>query len=208
MELVPGSGASQKKFPFSQYKPKNSNPIILIPARLIEDKGIFEAIEASKILMKNGIAHTMKFLGDIDPGNPTSLTKIQVEKLALENPQVTFLGFQSDVPEFLASADIVCLPSYREGLPTALVEAMAVGRAIVGFDSIGIRDIIQHERTGLLAIRKSSEDLAKQLTRLIENPELRLELSKNAHSYFKENLEIERIIDQMKKIYLETSAIE
>ena len=97
-------------------------------ARLLRDKGVLEFVEAAKLLRSRGIEVAMRIVGSHDPGNPTSLTQQELEHWKHSSP-VEFLGFRKDIAAQYAKANIVCLPSYREGLPKSLVEAAACGRS-------------------------------------------------------------------------------
>jgi glycosyltransferase involved in cell wall biosynthesis len=99
------------------------------------------------------------------------------------------------------TCDIVCVPSYREGLPTAAVEASACGRPIVTTDAIGCRDIVSHEKTGLLVPVRSTVELADALERLIEDRALAERLRQNAYKQFQERFTNERVLEEALSVF-------
>jgi glycosyltransferase involved in cell wall biosynthesis len=183
---MPGCGTDTERFRFFAAQQREGPAVILVPARIIVEKGIFEAVAASAMLTESGIEHEMWFSSDIDPGNPLSLTRQDLDRLQREQPSIRFLGFQDDIAVVYEQVDIVCLPSYREGLPTALVEASACGRAIVATDVQGCREIVVDEVTGLLVPPRDAEALAVALQRLICDAGLRDRLRRQANRAFLE----------------------
>jgi len=200
VHLIPGCGAPTASFPFFETLPDNPRPVILVPARVILEKGILEAIEASRLLRERGIDHEFRFTSGIDPGNPLPLSEDQIQALR-EDEHLRFLGFQeSIVPQFEA-CDIVCLPSYREGLPRVLVEAAATGRPMVTTDVIGCREVVEDGVTGLLVPPRSGAALADALQRLIEDRELAEQLRRNAHDLYQREFQPEREIRQFATLF-------
>jgi len=143
-------------------------PLILMPSRLLLDKGVVEFVEAARRL--RGYRHARFVLvGDIDAGNPTSLSHQQIQGWVAEGI-VEWWGHRRDMAEVLAQAHMVVLPSYREGLPKALIEAAACGRAVVTTDVPGCRDAIDPDRTGLLVEVRNPEALAQAIRILLDDP--------------------------------------
>jgi len=87
-------------------------------------EGIFEAAQASLILCQRGIDHELWFSSDIDPANPLSLTRAEADALPSWSPAIRVLGYQPSIMPLLEAAHVVCLPTYREGLPIALADAL------------------------------------------------------------------------------------
>lgn len=180
--LMPGCGAEVSKFPFFPDLPQNN--VILVPARIIIEKGIREAVSASQILRDRGIQHEMRFTSSIDPGNPMPLSQKQLEEIQDQNSWIRFVGYQPTMKPMFEQANVVCLPTYREGLPSALIEASACGRPIVTTDVIGCRDIVAHEKTGLLVPPRDPIALANALERLLTDRTLALRLRDAAYQQF------------------------
>ncbi len=116
-------------------------------------------------------------------GDGPELSNLEIESLNLGISQrVKFYGFKKDFSKVLGESDIFVLPSFYEGFPNALIEAMSVPVACVSSDCIaGPSDIIKEGINGLLVQPNNVEQLAFRLNRLIENPELRRRLATEAY---------------------------
>jgi glycosyltransferase involved in cell wall biosynthesis len=192
---IKGSGVDIKKF--TPFEPNNEKVRIILPARMLKDKGVFEFIEAAKII---GNQKALFFLvGGLDEGgNPTRLKKQDLENL--EN--ITWLGHQDNILEVMQKADIVCLPSYREGLPKSLCEACACGKAIVTTDTVGCREVVTDGVNGFLVPIKTVKPLVIALNRLIENKNLRDDFGKEGRKKAEKEFSLESIKAQTMALYL------
>jgi len=182
-----GCGVDPREFPFVEQLPAGRPRAVLVPARLIREKGIFEAARASRLLCDRGVAHEMWFSSDIDPGNPLTLSRAEVAALPSMSPAIRVLGNVRAMPAVYQAAYAVCLPTYREGVPTALVEASATGRPIVTTDAIGPRDLIRHEHNGLRVPVGDAVALADALQRVLTDDDLARRLSRNAYDHYLAN---------------------
>ena len=108
-----------------------------------------------------------------------------------------------DIPKLYAKSNIICLPSYREGLPKSLVEAAAASRAIVTTDAPGCRDAVIPNKTGLLVPIKDSQKLADALLWLIEHPRERIKMGKAGRRLAEQEFAIEKIVKKHFQIYEE-----
>lgn len=197
--LIKGSGVDLDKFSFKPPA-KRSPKVVLFSARLIVEKGVFEFIEAAKILSNRLIDVEFWLAGDIDPGNPTSLDTSQIEALDIyEN--IKFLGYRKDMDRLIEASSVVVLPSYREGLPKALIEASSMGRPIVTTDVPGCRDTVIDNVTGFLVPVKSSQALADKIDLLINDSELAAAFGRSAREYAVDNFDVCDVIAKHKKIY-------
>ena len=118
--VISGAGVEIDKT-FSKRKIKNKIPKVVLIARMLRDKGIYEFFEAYQILKDKKINCQFVLVGDIDPLNPASLERSTLEKWQ-EAKEIEWLGWIDDVEKVLLETDILCLPSYREGLPKSLVK--------------------------------------------------------------------------------------
>lgn len=185
--VTPGCGVDQRNFPFFAEAPRRVEKIILVPARLLVEKGVLDAVAASSILAARGIKHKMKFTGSIEPYGSIGVSEDQIRQLQEENFCIEFVGFQDSLVPLYEECDIVCLPTkYPEGLPTTLIEAAASGRATVTCDNVGCREIVKDEVTGLLVPMGDVEALANALQRMIEDEELRDRLRFNAYKQYQQ----------------------
>ena len=168
--IIPGAGVDLNIFhPFS---PSNDKPTIVLMARMLVDKGINEFVSAARLLRSKDIQARFVLVGSPDPGNPTSISMESLEGWHLEGC-IEYLGWQENVAELLMTVDVVCLPSYREGLPKSLIEACACGLPIVTTDTVGCREVVSDGENGFLVPVKSVEQLAAALEKLIKDPSLR-----------------------------------
>ena len=182
--LVKGCGADPEKFRFSKKEFNKEKPVILVPARIIKEKGILEAAKASALLDEQNVPHEMRFTSEIDYSNPLAFTEEELTEIKEQCDSVTFLGHQESVVPAMIDADIICLPTYREGLPTAVVEATAIGRVVITTDTIGCRDVIEHEETGLLVGVGEYKSIAESVIRIINDDDLRDRLILNAYNQY------------------------
>lgn len=202
--MIRGSGVSLEDY-LCLPEPVTDKPVVVMAARLLEDKGVFEFVEAARLLRARGVDAKMRLIGSADTENLTCVTETVLEQWR-EEGAVELLGFRSDIAEQYADANIVCLPSYREGLPKSLVEAAACGRAVVTTDVPGCRDAITPNETGLLVPVKDSVALADAIQKLVEEPGLRKRMGKAGRGLAEEAFSIEKIIAQHLNIYEEVFA--
>ncbi len=200
IRLIRGSGVSLTDFKVTP--PPAGRPRIVLPARLLHDKGVIEFIEAARLLKRDGVDAEFILAGAPDPLNPGSLTQNEIDGYVREGV-VTYLGWRDDMAAVIANAAIVCLPSYREGLPKALLEAAASGRAIVTTDVPGCREVVEHDVNGLLVPARNAHALAAALHRLIADPVLRGKLAAAGRARVEAEFTLPRIIAETLAVYRE-----
>lgn len=162
--LIRGAGVDLARY--TQNAVASDIPLIVLPARLLWDKGIGEFVDAARLLKRDGVTARFVVVGSSDPGNRASIDEETLGKWR-EEAVVEFWGFRSDMPAVLAKAAVVCLPSYREGLPKALLEGMAAGLPCVTTDVPGCREAVSDGVNGLLVLPRDAASLATGLHRLI-----------------------------------------
>jgi len=179
-QLIPGTGVDTQTFKPNEV-PNSSESIILYAGRYLKDKGLLELFEACKELASEG--HKLKLLmcGKIDQGNPNSLSEEEFKTWRNES-WLEDLGFQKEMAPIYARAHVVCLPSYREGIPLTLIEAAACGKALLATDVPGCRDVVSHGETGLLVPAADGAALKQSLKKLISDPGLRHNLGERARA--------------------------
>lgn len=168
--LIRGAGVDTTYF--APTEEPAGTPLVVLPARLLYDKGVAEFVAAARQLRARGVAVRMALVGEGDPGNPASVPPKQLRDWADEGI-IELFGWRDDMREVLTQAHVVCLPSYGEGLPKALLEAAACGRAIVTTDVPGCREVVRHEDNGLLVPVRDAGALADALERVVRDPALR-----------------------------------
>jgi glycosyltransferase involved in cell wall biosynthesis len=172
--LIRGSGVDLQAFALSSEP--GGRPRVVLPARMLRDKGVVEFARAADLLRSRGIAATFLLAGMLDEANPAGLGQRELSQLQ-HDTGVVWLGHVADMPALLRSVHVVCLPSYyREGLPKALIEACAAGRPIVTTDLPGCREVVNHELNGLLVRPRDTGALADALQRLLSDPTLRTKM--------------------------------
>lgn len=194
--LIRGAGVNVSEF-IPTTEPSKPLVIILI-ARMLWDKGIGEYVEAAKIIKKNFSDIRFLLIGAPDLNNPACIPLPQLEDWNKEGA-VEWLGHQNNVPKMLSQCHVVCLPSYREGLPKSLLEALAAGKPVVTTDVPGCREVVRDKDNGLLVPVKNIEELARALTILIQSPELRTKFGtrgrERAEKEFSSNIVIKATLD-------------
>lgn len=182
VHLIPGVGVDTQQFMPALEPPPGLN--ILFPARLLKDKGLAEFIAAATTLKAKYPHCTFQLCGPLDPHNPTAITQDQLEAW-IKSGLVTYLGAVSDteMPAVFRQAHIVALPSYREGLPKALVEAASCGLPIVATDVPGCRSCVIPEQTGFLVPAQDSIALTQALEILIQDSDLRSQFGQSARTF-------------------------
>jgi glycosyltransferase involved in cell wall biosynthesis len=159
--LLHGEGVDLSYFAYAPPRPKQNFTFVLI-GRLLWDKGVGEYVEAARILRERHPTARFQLLGPAGVDNPSAVTLETLRAWEREG-LVEYLGEAHDVREYIASADCVVLPSYREGVPRTLMEASAMGRPIVATDVPGCREVVADGITGFLCEAKSAASLADKL---------------------------------------------
>lgn len=171
LTLIKGAGVDTEVF---RPSPEPSEPIVVsLVARMLRDKGVVEFVDAARLIAKAGVDAQFQLVGDVDPGNPTTLTRTQLELWTNEGI-VNWKGHVDDIPAVLAASHIVCLPSYREGLPKSLIEALAAGRPVVATDVPGCREVVIHGHNGFLVEPRNVLALADAIRKLIVDKDMRM----------------------------------
>ncbi|HJN04917.1 MAG TPA: glycosyltransferase family 4 protein [Alphaproteobacteria bacterium] len=147
-------------------------PVVLFPARIIGDKGAGEFVEAARILKSRGVRARFVLSGRTDADNPTDFGEDAIRAWERDGI-VEWQGFSNDMPATLAASNIVCMPSYREGLPRVLIEAAACGRAIITADVPGCREIVRSGENGLLVPVRDAAATAGAIEKLVDDPGMR-----------------------------------
>jgi glycosyltransferase involved in cell wall biosynthesis len=195
ISIIKGSGVDLSKFKKVNI---TQNRIILLPARVVKEKGIIEFIKASKLLQK--YPYDFVVAGSLDYEKSSGLKKEELEKLNIDKI-VKFIGYQKNIYSILKKTAIVCLPSYREGLPKSLCEAAACGIPIVATKTVGCTEVVKSKLNGELCKVKDYLSLAKKIKKLILKPKLRISYGKYSINFVKKNFDIKLISIKIIEIY-------
>jgi glycosyltransferase involved in cell wall biosynthesis len=198
--LIP-SGADTEAFHPSSAR-NGHVPVVILPARLLYTKGVGEFVRASQTLRHEGIDARFALVGDVDLQNPASVPQATLESWR-ESGTVELWGERHDMPEVYRQADVVCLPSYREGMPKVLIEAAASGLPIVTTDTPGCRDVVRHGENGFLVPVADSAALAARLRQLLEDEKLRVRLGTRGRERAVEEFSVTRCAASTLSIYRE-----
>jgi glycosyltransferase involved in cell wall biosynthesis len=175
--LIRGSGVDLDMFRASA---ESTGPVtFLLVARMLWHKGVGEFVEAARSLRPRYPDWRFVLVGDIDRGNPASLAREHLERWQSEG-LIEWLGHRADVAALMSASHVVCLPSYREGLPKTLLEAAASARAMVASDAAGCREVVHDGVTGLVVPVRDVAALATAMERLGRDPALRVRFGRAA----------------------------
>jgi glycosyltransferase involved in cell wall biosynthesis len=145
---------------------------------MLRNKGVGEFVEAARLLRGENPNARFRLVGLPDPQNPTSLTDDELAAWQ-DDSAIEWLGPRSDIAAVMKDHHIVVLPSYREGLPKVLLEAMATGRPIVATDVPGCREAVADGDNGLLVPPRDAQALAGAIGRLMADPDLRIRMGRS-----------------------------
>ena len=199
--IVLGTGIDTDRF--VPEPPPNSIPLTILPARMIWDKGIAEFVEAARMIHESGVKARFALIGSNDIGNPTCIPFDQLSLWQKEG-NVEWWGWQDDVPTVISMCHIVCLPSYREGLPKILIEAAACGRPIVTTDVPGCRETVREGVNGYLVPAKNADALKDALLKLINDPDARLKMGEASRELAVKTFSNEIINKDIYSVYQKT----
>ncbi|HMN38536.1 MAG TPA: glycosyltransferase family 4 protein [Hyphomicrobium sp.] len=198
LRLVRGSGVDPIRFAPSP-EPRGV-PLVVLPARLLRDKGVEEFVAAARALKASGLKARFALVGEPDTGNPASVTKDQIEGWVGDGI-IEHWGFRPDMPQVYRQATLVCLPSYREGLPRVLLEAAASGRAVVTTDAPGCREVVRAGVNGWLARVRDVDTLTSALGTALSDPHLRARYAAEGRRLVEQHYAANIVIGQILGIY-------
>lgn len=214
ISLIPGSGVDCDRFrPVAKDLSQSDSPQlvkeghlknrsfkVLLPARLLWDKGIGEYVGAAALLRTDFPEIQFLLAGDRDPGNPACIPESQIQTW-VDQGLITALGHVSDMADLYRSVDLVVLPSYREGLPKGLIEAAACALPLVTTDVPGCREVVTDKVDGLLVPVKDAKSLAAAIRELFGDPALRNRLGQAAREKVLRHFDQKIIVEQTLDVY-------
>ncbi len=167
-EVIPGEGVDTAHFRPGLFpsRPVGLPTDFLMVSRLLADKGVYEFVDAVRLLRSRGWSFTARILGARGAENPTAITDNVVDGWVHEG-LIEYLGTAIDVRSYLAQTDCVVLPSYREGVPRALLEASAMEVPVVATDVPGCRDVVVDGVTGYLCAARDPTALADAMEHIL-----------------------------------------
>jgi glycosyltransferase involved in cell wall biosynthesis len=166
--LLPGSGIDLEAFAPVPSPERRGRPFtFLLIGRLLRDKGVLEYVEAARAVRRSFPETRFQLLGFLGAENRTAIGRSEVDAWVREGV-VEYLGASDDVRPFIAAADCVVLPSYREGLPRALLEGAAMARPLIATDVEGCRSVVEDGVNGFLCAARSAEALEAAMRRMLQ----------------------------------------
>ena len=201
ISLIRGAGVNLEQFSFMEEKA--GRPIVILPARMLWDKGVLQFVKVARDLRRKGSKARFVLVGWTDDFNPASVLKSQLEHWQQEGI-VEWWGKRDDMANVFARSHVVCLPTfYGEGLPKALLEAAACGRPIITTDAPGCREIVHHGENGLLVPIKDAPALEASLLRVLSDPALRARMGKKGREIAEQDFSVEKVVAETLMLYRE-----
>lgn len=203
--LIPGSGVDTQKFspgPAPQ-KPaaQDSARLVLMPTRLVREKGIDIFVRAAEILRGRNVQADFAIAGGPSPDNPNSISAAQMQAM-LEGTAVQWLGKVADMPGLLARATLIVYPSwYGEGVPKVLLEAAACGLPVITTDHPGCREAVRHGDNGILVPVRDAAATAEAVESLLADPARRAAMGRRARERAEAEFDVRRINEQTLAVY-------
>ena len=192
--VVNGSGVPVHEYP-NTPAPGHAQPKFLLIARLLGDKGVREYAAAAQIVKQQYPDVEFSLVGRIDE-NPNSISQAEFNGWVADNTLVAH-GQQPDVKPYIADCSVYVLPSYREGTPRTVLEAMSMGRAIITTDTPGCRETVVDGDNGFLVPVKDAAALANAMLKFIEQPELIAKMGKRSREVAEQKYDVEIVNKQM-----------
>ncbi|HHF3118526.1 TPA: glycosyltransferase family 4 protein [Vibrio alginolyticus] len=193
--LVNGSGVDLSHYSLS---PLPSTPHFLLIARLLGDKGIREYAQAAKLVKQKYPEAVFELVGPEDP-SPDGIKLDEVYQWT-ESGVIKYSGATTDVRPFIENCAIYVLPSYHEGMPRTVLEAMAMGRPILTTDVPGCRETVIDGENGWLVEKANAEQLAEKMNWFIENQDKWQEMGKSSHDMAYEKFDVHKVNAEILKI--------
>lgn len=202
IRLVKGSGVETNKYLPSKIPLKTT--IIILPGRMLWDKGVGEFFRVAKRIKARNIKARFVLVGDIDLDNPESIKQVQIDKW-IKSGILEHWGRCDNMEKVYEKSSIVCLPSYNEGLPKVLLEAGSSSRPVVAFNVPGCREVVKNKINGFLVKFRNEYALEKALIKLINDKKLCEKMGKNGRKIVEKHFASEIINAQTFKIWNETN---
>lgn len=187
--LVNGSGVNLERFARSELPDK---PVFFMLSRALYSKGVSEYLKAAEIVKTGYPDASFMYLGEIDETMQDSLKKEEVRYYA-DKGIVDYYPEQKDIRPFYDKCSVFVLPSYREGIPRTVQEAMAKGRPVIVTDVPGCRETVINGKTGFSVKAKSPEALADAMCKFIENPALIKSMGEASYELCQEKFDVKKV---------------
>ena len=204
IHIINGEGINLTYFNSKIEKQKSTKFIFLVIARILKDKGIYEYLDAIKILQNKYSNIEYQLLGSLNAINPTSIQREEVVRW-VDKKIINYLGETKDVRPYIENADCVILPSYREGKGMTLVESASMNKPIIATNVPGCKDVIDNGINGYLCEVRNSKDLADKMEMILNISENERKIMGQAGrdkivKEFDEKIVISKYLESIKEI--------
>jgi len=193
-DSIPAVSVNGSGIDLEEYVPvpmPEDDIVFLLIARLLNDKGIREYVEAARIVKQEFSKTRFQLLGPNDK-NIYALKQEEMETWISEGV-IEYLGETDDVRPFIEAATVFVLPSYREGIPRSVLEAMAMARPIITTDTPGCRETVIPDRNGYLVPARDAKSLSDVMRRFIYNPGLAEKMGKESRRLAEEKFDVNKV---------------
>jgi glycosyltransferase involved in cell wall biosynthesis len=199
--IIKGAGVDENEFTTYSNTASRDRVKVILPARMLKDKGVFEFIKAANFLKEKNFEFLEFILvGGVDLNNPAAIKEETLNCLC-DGKYIKWIGHQSNIKEVYANADIVCLPSYREGLPKSLVEAMAMSLPIITTDAIGCRECVVNGDNGFLTPIGDHLILSQHIEQLALDKKLRSKMGNRSREIMIKEMSLSHVISKTFEFY-------
>lgn len=189
VRLLGGIGVELDQFVVEEATPEPISFILI--ARLLKEKGVYDYVEAARIVRSRHPEARFLLLGSIDL-NPGSIAEEEVHAW-VEEGLIEWPGHVSDVKPWIAKASVFVLPSYREGLPRSTQEAMAMGKPVITTDVPGCRETVEHGVNGFMVPVRDPGALAKAMLAFIDSPGLAIPMGRASRRKAEQTFDVHKI---------------
>jgi glycosyltransferase involved in cell wall biosynthesis len=194
VSIINGSGIELSFYEETAF-PVSKSPVFLLIARLLKDKGIHEYVDAARSVRNKYPLAQFWVVGPLD-SNPSAISLVEVQRWVDEGV-VIYHGETNDVRPYLKNSTVYVLPSYREGVPRTVLEAMAMGRPIITTDAPGCRETVVDGDNGILVPVKDAQALAHAMEQFILHPELIAKMGRRSREIAEERFDVHKVNDQI-----------
>ena len=192
-------GLNLNEYPRMPIHSNIKNKSFLFIGRLLKEKGIYEYIQAAKIVKQLYPDTKFVVLGSIDESNLGALSQDELSMLIADDI-IDYPGQVDNVVDWIANSDVFVLPSYREGVPRSTQEAMAIGRAVITTDVPGCRETVVNGVNGFLVEKWNPEALAERMIYFIENPKQIAIMGHESYKIAQENFDAQKVNQRLLKM--------
>jgi glycosyltransferase involved in cell wall biosynthesis len=176
--IVEGSGVDMSFFK-PQPLPRQDRFIFLFVGRLLKDKGILEFVGAARQIQRIAKHAECWVVGELNTGNPSKVSKYEVLGWVSEKV-IRYFGHAREIRNYISQANVLVLPSYREGLPRSVLEAMSMGKPIITTNVAGCRETVLNGTNGMLVTPRDTDALAEAMVQMYQMDEDALQRMGNA----------------------------